>query len=176
MENAPVPERPLLLLDTGWNVLLSIGLLTAFVSLLQPLPCIVTVLIAIATAFLTTQFWYYRLSLCYDAIVKRYPLRFVGTRSAAIPAAHIQRISCTRFVFRVGTGMVFFHSAGSRMKRWGIEANRFETKCSVFAFAIRNGITVTLPDQRHRLLMEQIREGVCSIDPATGHWSIPGVN
>jgi hypothetical protein len=107
MEKPPVPERALLLLDTGWNVLLSTGLLTAFVSLLQPLPCIVTVLIAIATAFLTTQFWYYRLSLCYDATVKRYPLRFVGTRSVAIPAAHIQRITCTRFVFTLGRAWCF---------------------------------------------------------------------
>lgn len=176
MERTPVPERPVLLIDTGRNVLLSIGLLTAFVILLQPLPGIVTASIAVATAFLTTQSWYYRSSLCSDAVVKHYPLRLIGIRRVMIGADRIKKIACTRFTFRVGTGMTFFYSIGARTKKWGIEADRFETKCSVFAFAIRNGVTVTLTDDRHRLLLEQVKEGVCRFDPATGHWNVPGVN
>ena len=171
------PFTPTFVVGSGWDILLTLAPLSVIIGIVQPIRASVNMAIAATVLVAATQLWYYRLSFEAHVLVKSYPMRLIGPRLLTVDGVDIREMVIRRsWVQKVGTTLTIHYSNGSRRKRMAIEANGFETKCYVIAFAVRNNIAIRALDERSGRLVKWIRDGTCYIDPMTGYWNIPGVN
>lgn len=109
------------------------------------------------------------------SLQRRYPFRLIFRNGRRISAGAITQMTCSYVPSTVHAVVVDAMVEGKKHS-FSVEVGAYEVRCFLFDFAIRHDIPLTCRSDKDKMLVEQIRTGVCHRDPATGIWNVPGVD
>ena len=167
-DHAPIRAR------FSWGGVILLPILCLVLLLFSPAPAWSRWLLLLISIIYVLWFATYDVVITSSALQKKYPFRVIGRNGPSINASAITNMNSSRGTFRHWVVVKAVHDGENHKLK--LEVSAYKLRCSVFDFAIRNGIPLTCHSREHRTLARQIRKRICRIDPATGHWNIPGYN
>ena len=176
MDHCPMEIKDHVPIRAGfsWSTVIALPLLGFVLFWISPAPAwsrwtLLLLLIAYALCFAT-----YDVLITSSALRKKYPFRVAFRNGPCISASEIADMRSSRSTFRHCVVVKAVHDGEPYKLR--MEVSSYDLRCSMFDFAIQNGIQLICHSKDHRTLLRQIRKRICRIDPATGHWNIPEVH
>ena len=158
----------------SWSTVIALPLLGFVLFWISPAPAWSRWILLLLSIVYALGFATYDVLISSSGLRKKYPFRVAFRNGPSISASAIATMSSSRGTFRHWVVVEAVHGGERYKLRFWVAS--YQLRCSVFDFAIRNGIQPVCHSKEHRTLLRQIRKRICRIDPATGHWNIPEVH